>query len=310
MLLKNILTTTFLIANALFINAQTPLAGKWPPIDVPPPFQDSWKTLVDISKLPKAPVSAKFGDCPNPDTFCSWTCTRCLKPEDISFCPKVKDWAFTFDDGPTNNTIKLLDFLDTKNMKVTFFVVGSRVINNPEILKRAITAGHQIGVHTWSHTPLTTQTSEQIISEIKWTELAIQQAGGITPNILRPPQGDTDDRVRAISTALGYRQVLWDLDPLDWQLILDPTHTDQQVYDNFTQWASNTTATTGHISLQHDLYERNVNLVPKIVEIVTGKGFNTTTVGGCLNLPLHNPLNNTVTKKRSSFYRERSIRYA
>ncbi|CAJ0859805.1 1503_t:CDS:10 [Entrophospora sp. SA101] len=256
MVLKNIfLTSTFLVANLFFANAQ--LTGKWPPVDVPPPFEDEWKGLVDFTKIPAAPISKQLGDCPK------------------------DDWGLTFDDGPTEQTGKLLDFLDTTpNTKVTFFAVGSRIIAHPELVKRAITSNHQVGVHTWSHTPLTTQTNEQIVAEIKWTERAIQAAGGVTPNTLRPPQGDYDDRVRAIATALGYKIVLWDLDSFDWKIKSEPANrTPKNVLDDFNLWVNNATATTGHISLGHDLYEETVSLVPEIVKIVTGKGFNTTTVG-------------------------------
>ncbi|CAJ0642483.1 16132_t:CDS:2, partial [Entrophospora sp. SA101] len=55
--------------------------------------------------------------------------------------------------------------------------------------------------------------------------------------------------------------------------------TPKNVLDDFNLWVNNATATTGHISLGHDLYEETVSLVPEIVKIVTGKGFNTTTVG-------------------------------
>ncbi|CAJ0625647.1 5386_t:CDS:2 [Entrophospora sp. SA101] len=209
MVLKNIfLTSTFLVANLFFANAQ--LTGKWPPVDVPPPFEDEWKGLVDFTKIPAAPISKQLGDCPK------------------------DDWGLTFDDGPTEQTGKLLDFLDTTpNTKVTFFAVGSRIIAHPELVKRAITSNHQVGVHTWSHTPLTTQTNEQIVAEIKWTERAIQAAGGVTPNTLRPPQGDYDDRVRAIATALGYKIVLWDLDSFDWKIKSEPANrTPKNVLDD------------------------------------------------------------------------------
>jgi peptidoglycan/xylan/chitin deacetylase (PgdA/CDA1 family) len=293
MVLKNIfLASTFLVANLFFANAQ--LAGKWPAVDVAPPFEDEWKSLVDETKLPAAPVVKQVGDCPKDgtDPFCSWTCTRCVKPDDVSVCPKAKDWGLTFDDGPTEQTKVLLDTLDkTPKTKVTLFAVGSRIISNPDALKRAVTSGHQVGVHTWSHTPLTTQTNQQIIAEIKWTERAIQAACGVTPNVLRPPQGDYDDRVRAIATALGYKIVLWDLDTFDWKIKSEPTaRTAQNVYDDVAMWVKNTTTTTGHISLQHDLYTETVSLVPKILETITGAGFDTKTVGDCLSLPLHNAL--------------------
>ncbi|CAJ0859822.1 4591_t:CDS:2 [Entrophospora sp. SA101] len=244
---------------------------KWPPIDVPPPFDNEWKGLVDLTKVAKAPVAKAVGDCTTPDNFCSWTCTKCLKPGDIATCPTIKD------------TIKV---------KVTFFVVGSRVISNPDILKRAVDSGHQIGVHTWSHTPLTTQTNEQIIAEIKWTERAIQETAKVTPNVLRPPQGDFDDRVRDIAKQLGYTIVLWEFDSFDWMVVQDPTYPVDYITNNFTAWADDATAKAGHISLEHDLYQQTVDLAPKIFPIVTGKDFNVKTIGGCINKPIHNPLQN------------------
>ncbi|CAJ0635689.1 12118_t:CDS:2 [Entrophospora sp. SA101] len=287
-LISAILITILSTTN--FVDCQAPGTGVWPPIDTPPPFDDSWATVVDFTVVPDAPVSTEYGDCPAVDTFCSWTCTKCIKPEDV-----VTYWAFTFDDGPTTATTTLLDYLDTINVNVTFFVVGSRVITNPQILKRAVDSGHQIGIHTWSHTALTTQTNEEIVSEIKWTERAIQNYAGVTPNLLRPPQGDYDDRIRDIARQLGYTIVLWELDSFDWMVVQDTTYPVEYITGNFTAWADNTTAKAGHITLGHDLYEETVDLAPQYFPIVTGKGFNVKTVGGCINKPDFNPLVSATT---------------
>nr|CAG8439515.1 9661_t:CDS:2 [Entrophospora candida] len=243
---------TILSTTTNFVDCQ-PETGVWPPIDTPPPFDDSWATVVDFTVVPDAPVS---------------TATA---------------------------TTTLLDYLDTINVHVTFFVVGSRAITNPLILKRAVDSGHQIGIHTWSHTALTTQTNEEIVSEIKWTERAIQTYAGVTPNLLRPPQGDYDDRIRDIARQLGYTIVLWELDSFDWMVVQDTTYPVEYITGNFTAWADNTTATAGHITLGHDLYEETVDLAPQYFPIVTGKGFNVKTVGGCINKPDFNPLVSATT---------------
>jgi len=313
------LTSTILIALLLtttnFVNCQTPPPGvKWPPVDVPPPFDNAWTGLVDFTKVAKAPVAKAIGDCDTPDEFCSWTCTKCLKPEDVTTCPTIKDWAFTFDDGPTNATATLLTYLDTIKVKATFFVVGSRVITNPDILKRAVDSGHQIGVHTWSHTPLTTQTNEQIIAEIKWTERAIQEVAKVTPNILRPPQGDFNNRVRDIAKQLGYTIVLWEFDSFDWMVVQDPKYPVEYITNNFTERVNDATAKAGHISLQHDLHQQTVDLAPKIFPIVTDKGFNVKTIGGCINKPIHNPLQNPTTtaaptKRKRQLFEKRYNEY-
>ncbi|RIA88342.1 Carbohydrate Esterase Family 4 protein [Glomus cerebriforme] len=188
------------------LNVEAQLPGQWPPVDTPSPPVASWTALVDQTKLAKAPLRPAGTPCAPVDTFCIWSCTTCTRPEsDFTHCPNKGDWALTYDDGPTQNTLKVLDALNTRGIKATFFAIGSRVIENPQILKQAVDSGHQIGVHTWLHTALTTQTTEEIIAEIKWTETAIKQAVGFTPKWFRPPQGDIDDRVRGILTQLGYK---------------------------------------------------------------------------------------------------------
>ncbi|MBX4204817.1 MAG: polysaccharide deacetylase family protein [Candidatus Doudnabacteria bacterium] len=61
-----------------------------------------------------------------------------------------KAMALTFDDGPNEETEKLLDILIQENVKGTFFLVGSLIPGNEHIVKRIIDEGHDIGVHEWS----------------------------------------------------------------------------------------------------------------------------------------------------------------
>lgn len=61
----------------------------------------------------------------------------------------------SFDDGPSEDTPRLLDYLESNgDLKSTFFVVGSRALSRPEILQNTYMAGHEISVHTWSHNSL------------------------------------------------------------------------------------------------------------------------------------------------------------
>lgn len=74
-------------------------------------------------------------------------------------------------------------------------------------------SGHEISVHTWSHHTLTSLTNEQIVAELGWTRKAIRDVLGVTPTTMRPPQGDIDDRVRAISMAMGLTPIMWTSTP-------------------------------------------------------------------------------------------------
>ena len=60
--------------------------------------------------------------------------------------------ALTFDDGPVENTLKILEVLDKYQVKASFFCIGKNIEKNPEIFKLILEKGHFIGNHTWSHT--------------------------------------------------------------------------------------------------------------------------------------------------------------
>ncbi|CAG8497015.1 11133_t:CDS:2, partial [Scutellospora calospora] len=258
----------------------TTLPGTWPKVAAAPPANASYTKLVDLTKVRNAPITklnaAGSPTCAAQDTYCYWSCTTCVRNEtDIYFCPKKLDWGLSLDDGPTDFTTQVLDFLDTQNIRVTFFVIGSNVIQHPEILQRAYKAGHQIGVHTWSHTMLTTESSEVVIAELMYTRDAIKAAIGVTPKYMRPPYGDYDDRIRDISTQLGLIPTVWDLDTNDWMSADDKTFQLSWITANFTQWVSDPKlANTGHISLEHDLYNQTAAQIPLVVPILKKANYN------------------------------------
>ncbi|CAG8474763.1 331_t:CDS:2 [Paraglomus occultum] len=272
-----------LFATTLFAFASVSdavLPGTWPPLDQAPPMKPEWAKLVNKKKLPKAPVqTAQAANCSQAVQFCIWSCNACTRSEsDVTACPNDKEWGISYDDGPSPYTPALLDFLNQTNTKVTFAVVGSRVVERPEVLQRIRDEGHEIVVHTWSHPALTTISTEQIIAEIKWTELAIQTAIGLTPKYLRPPRGDYDDRVRSIATQLGYKILMWDRDTFDWKSAEDSSYQPSWIWGNFSQWV---TDSHGHISLEHDLYPVGAQNAPYAISIVREAGYTIKPVSVC-----------------------------
>jgi len=196
-----------------------------------------------------------------------WTCGGHTRDTDIVACPDKYTWGVSFDDGPSPYTQVLLNFLELQKLKSTFFVVGSRVIDRPGLVVQEYMLGHEISVHTWSHRPLTMLTNEQVVAELGWTRKAIKDAIGVTPTTMRPPYGDIDDRVRAISLAMGMVPIMWTktpdggkFDTNDWRVeagVVNGT-------ESFNVFQSILTAATaldtGFIVLQHDLYETTVDL--------------------------------------------------
>jgi peptidoglycan/xylan/chitin deacetylase (PgdA/CDA1 family) len=166
-------------------------------------------------------------------------------------------WGLTFDDGPSTSTLRLLDYLRERNIKASFFLVGSQVVGNPQIVRRIFEEGHHIGVHTWSHRALSSLSNEQIISELEWSVRAVQQVIGVRPTYYRPPYGDIDDRVRAVSRLMGLKPVKWGFNSTDWLLNANPNvFTPDQFKQRMLQ-AMNVN-THGVIDLSHDLTPNTV----------------------------------------------------
>ncbi|RDB29322.1 Chitin deacetylase [Hypsizygus marmoreus] len=286
---------------AILAPASYPTLDRVPPIDSPEVQQ--W--IKDVANsgvtIPNIPIN-NLGGCPNntaaatdPDR-CWWTCGGCTRPTDVVECPTAMSWGLTYDDGPSFYTSDLLNYLDQENLKSTFFVVGSRVISFPNILQTQYMGEHQIAVHTWSHPQLTTLTNEEIIAELGWSKKVIKDVLGVTPNMMRPPFGDIDDRVRAISTAMGLTPVMWtrisaaatfDTDDFD---IHSGLTTVEHVLQNWENILGNVTnRPSGFIVLEHDLFQQAVEVATGYIlpdALAHQPPFTIQPVITCLNKPL------------------------
>ncbi|KAI8373822.1 hypothetical protein BD560DRAFT_88903 [Blakeslea trispora] len=226
-----------------------------------------WLELIKNANITKAPVLKSNGDngpsTSGPDNFCDWAKSGCLGTS-IGACPKGM-WGLTFDDGPSDVSPILYDFLKSTNQKATLFMIGSNVIKYPQTVKRAFDEGHEIAIHTWTHSYMTILSNEQIVAELKWTELAIKEIIGVSPRLFRPPYGDIDNRVRDIGTALGFTSVIWNHDTNDWMLAEKAPGFEASYIDgNFTEWVNEAkTASTGGLSLEHDILKPTVDAAIK-----------------------------------------------
>jgi peptidoglycan/xylan/chitin deacetylase (PgdA/CDA1 family) len=266
----------------------------FPPTDVLAPLLDLNLLPYDFSLVPNIPLNsppASIGPptCPAVTTSlgttgsCLWSCGTCSRTTDIATCPSAFKWGLTFDDGPSPYTPNLLDYLEGQEIRATFFVLGSRVKDRPQVLLRTFREGHHIGVHTWSHRALTTLSTPQVVAELEYTIRAIKQVIGTAPLYMRPPFGDigkeflnnVDDRVRAICKAMNLIPVIWDFDSGDFAYgsaasSLTPANFEKLFLDKAT--ALSNQGTTGVLSLQHDLFQRTQEMAPGIIEqILTTK---------------------------------------
>lgn len=125
-----------------------------------------------------------------------------------------KKIALTFDDGPHPLYTKmLLEGLKERDVKVTFFLTGISVEQNPELVKQMAKEGHLIGNHTYHHVSLKNADNQLIQQEVLATNELIEKVSGQYPQFIRPPFGEYSDCIEAETEMLC---VLWNIDPLDW----------------------------------------------------------------------------------------------
>lgn len=125
--------------------------------------------------------------------------------------------ALTFDDGPSEGTLDLLEYLDREGIRATFFQCGMNVRRLPQIAGQVAAAGHQIGNHTYSHPHLMLKSPSFIDREFTETQRIIQFETGVVPMFLRPPYGFRWIGMRQVQEKLSLLSVLWTVIGRDWR---------------------------------------------------------------------------------------------
>lgn len=191
-----------------------------------------------------------------------------IKAVDMGLAEEEQDIciALTFDDGPHPVwTEKLLDGLKERGICATFFVIGENAEKNPDLIRKMVENGNQVGNHTYSHVQLTDCRPDTAINEINKTQEAVYKAAEIYPRYIRPPYGSWNEFLQG-ETEL--KTVLWDVDPQDWKV----QNTDQIVSSVMKQTKD------GSIILLHDIYETSVESALKIADIYLAAGYRFCTV--------------------------------
>ncbi|HJC79847.1 MAG: polysaccharide deacetylase family protein [Lachnospiraceae bacterium] len=178
--------------------------------------------------------------------------------------PKV---ALTFDDGPSSEyTPLLLDGLRERNVKASFFVIGSNIEKEggEEIIRRIYEEGHLIGNHTWHHVDLSDLSTEDAWKELEMTDSLIKAVTGEETALVRPPFGEFPRSMEEPDKLY----VKWTVDSRDWvtkdtQEIVRKVVTDTEEND---------------IILMHDCYETSVEAALQIIDTLSERGYEFVTV--------------------------------
>ncbi|MEO3887629.1 polysaccharide deacetylase family protein [Nonomuraea sp. B5E05] len=183
-------------------------------------------------------------------------------------CASAKCVALTFDDGPGKHTGRLLDLLNERHVRATFFVVGEMVAaGGRRAVQRIAADGHELGNHSWSHQALSELTRKELHRELRHTGRLVRRLTGVRMRVMRPPYGLTDRHVAAEARRAGMAQILWNLDTFDWR-----DRTPEVVVRRAGR------ATPGSIILMHDIHRTTVKAVPALLDALARKGFTFVTV--------------------------------
>jgi peptidoglycan/xylan/chitin deacetylase (PgdA/CDA1 family) len=182
--------------------------------------------------------------------------------------------AMTFDDGPhATNTPKLLEMAAERHIKLTFFVLGECVEQNPDVLRQEVAAGHEIGNHSWSHPNLAKLSDANVRSQLQRTQDIVVQTAGIKPKLMRPPYGELTKRQRIlVNHEFGYKVILWDVDPLDWK----------RPGSDIVAQRIIAGARPGSIILSHDIHPPTIAAMPQVFDALLARGFKFVTVSELL----------------------------
>lgn len=125
----------------------------------------------------------------------------------------------TFDAGYENgNTETILDALKKHHVSATFFVVGTYIESEPDLIRRMVEEGHTVGNHTWHHPDMSQMsTLESFRKELEDVETAYQNiTGQEMTRFYRPPQGKYSESNLKMAKELGYHTFFWSLAYVDW----------------------------------------------------------------------------------------------
>ncbi|MBR5111783.1 MAG: polysaccharide deacetylase family protein [Clostridia bacterium] len=182
--------------------------------------------------------------------------------------------ALTFDDGPSDQTDRILALLAEYDQRATFCVIGNKVSSYAGVVKRTVALGNEIANHTWSHKRLTELSASGIRSQLERTSEAVASVvEGYQVKVLRPPYGKFNKTLRSVCAEMGIVIAEWEIDTLDWS-----TRNANKTYNKIMKEVRD-----GVIILCHDLYETTADAMERVIPDLVNEGYQLVTVSELLS---------------------------
>ncbi len=183
--------------------------------------------------------------------------------------PGSRSIALTFDDGPDPaHTPVVLDRLRALGVRATFFVIGVKAEAHPALVARIAGEGHEIGHHSYAHTPPQETSARTLVAEARRTSALLVRLLGKRPCLYRPPNGKLTPGKLLGLWALGQTVVLWNRDPKDFAC---------GGVEPIRRWFQTEPLAGGDILLLHDVHADIAPALDAVVERAgrLGLGFGT-----------------------------------
>ncbi|HEY3397492.1 MAG TPA: PEGA domain-containing protein [Armatimonadota bacterium] len=181
--------------------------------------------------------------------------------------------ALTFDDTPfIGYTERLMKLLREYRVVATFFVVGRKAADSPELIRRLHEDGHAIENHSQTHPHLTALSPTEMRSELDKCSEVIAQILGDRPKYYRPPGGNGNAQVDGIARGLGLAYAGWDVNVHDYN-----TPQAQLIADRVVSGTRN-----GDIILLHDGVDATLQALPDIITRLRREGVTFVTLDALL----------------------------
>ncbi|OAP86604.1 hypothetical protein A4H34_05620 [Peptidiphaga gingivicola] len=224
--------------------------------------RDVEKLLTEEGKKLRSGIMQKANPVPIPKPE-----SKPIPKPDVD-CRVASCVALTFDDGPGDQTDRLLAALREKGVRATFFTIGKNVKARPDLVKKEAAEGHSVGNHSWDHPQLTKLTPEELRKQLKNTSNSIVEAGAPAPVLMRPPYGSSNADVLKAIGENGMAETRWDVDTEDWKNKNAAVTTQRALAG----------ARPGSVILMHDIHASSVDAVPGLIDQLKAKGYTLVTV--------------------------------
>lgn len=184
--------------------------------------------------------------------------------------------ALTFDDGPNQEfTPKFLELLAQYNAKATFFCIGKNVEKYPDIVKKIIENGHEIGNHSYAHSNnYGFLSAKKIVLDLKKTQQLIKAETGKKNAIFRPPFGVTNPNIAKAMKQLNLQSIGWSIRSLD-TVAKKPEKVFQKIKKNLKN---------GDVILLHDSSDLSLTVLEQLLQTLKDNQIKSITITQLFNL--------------------------